>query len=56
MKKKQRSRKAKDLAVTRGRARRVKGGAVSKTGGSQLSPPSPPAGPIPIPYPNWDRR
>ena len=52
MKSKRRSRKPKDLTVTRGGARRVKGGAVGKTGAPNLSPPSPPSGPVPIPYPN----
>jgi hypothetical protein len=40
----------KDLPVTRGGARRVKGGA-KKVGGPSLTPPSPPSGPLPIPYP-----
>ena len=47
--KRPRPRKAKDLAVTRGGARRVQGGAIRK---AELSPPSPPSGPVPIPYPN----
>jgi hypothetical protein len=49
MKSKKGSRKPKDLAVTRRQARRVKGGAIRKTA---VSPPSPPSGPLPIPYPN----
>ena len=52
MKAKKKSRKraaAKDLAPARRRARDVRGGAISIT---RLSPPSPPAGPVPIPYPN----
>jgi hypothetical protein len=52
MKSKKRPRKPKDLTVTRRGARRVKGGAIRKPGGLELSPPSPPSGPIPIPYPN----
>ena len=52
MKSKKRSRKPKDLAVARGGARRVRGGAITKTGAPKLSPPSPPSGPLPIPYPN----
>ena len=51
MKRRKGSRKAKDLTITRGPARRVKGGAIPKTGGPRLSPPSPPSGPVPIPYP-----
>jgi len=52
MKAKKKSRgsaKVKDLALTTRRARSVKGGALAIT---RLSPPSPPAGPVPIPYPN----
>lgn len=52
MKSRKRPRKPKDLAVTRGGARRVKGGAVRKPGGPRLTPPAPPSGPVPIPYPN----
>jgi hypothetical protein len=52
MKRKKRPRKPKDLTVARRGARRVTGGAVRKTGGVALSPPSPPSGPVPIPYPN----
>jgi hypothetical protein len=49
MKSKKRPRKPKDLALSRNRARRVKGGAVRK---ATLTAPSPPSGPVPIPYPN----
>jgi hypothetical protein len=49
-KKAKRSTKQKDLAASTGRARAVKGGARTRT--ISLSPPSPPAGPIPVPYPN----
>ena len=49
-KKSKRSAKQKDLAAPTRRARTVKGGARTRT--VTLSPPSPPAGPIPIPYPN----
>ena len=45
-----RSAKGKDLTAPARRTRSVTGGALSKT--VKLSPPSPPAGPIPIPYPN----
>jgi hypothetical protein len=52
MKRKTSARKPKDLAVTRAGARRVKGGAVRTVTRPALSPPSPPSGPVPIPYPN----
>jgi hypothetical protein len=51
MKSRKRPRKPKDLPVTRGGTRRVKGGAIKKVGGPSLTPPSPPSGPLPIPYP-----
>ena len=44
------SAKGKDLTAPARRARTVTGGALGKT--VKLSPPSPPAGPVPIPYPN----
>jgi hypothetical protein len=47
VKAKRRRRKPKDLTA---KSRSVKGRVVRKTGPA-LSPPSPPAGPIPVPYP-----
>jgi hypothetical protein len=44
-------RKPRDLPVSTGKARGVRGG-VTRTTLTSLAPPAPPGGPIPIPYPN----